>query len=179
MDIKSIAPEYRKWVQEISATTIGKKIQSLRDAFKVIISDILYTNKSDNTINSQIDNIRKRLLYLNLVYNTHSADWNLPTTVKAELDKLRSSMDLVNKYEARETLRSQKKRIDVLTYVSIIVLPLTLITGYFGMNFRSMGAPSKSIGILTLNRGQLFVFILFALSIVLSIVYLNRSYRID
>jgi Mg2+ and Co2+ transporter CorA len=112
------------------------------------------------------------------VYNTHLEDWKIPKQIEADLEKLSSSMGLIDKYEAREVLKSQKKSIDVLTYVSIIILPLTLITGYFGMNFLSMGAPATNTGILTLHWGQVFVFFLFITSLVFSISYLNHSYSV-
>ena len=57
--------------------------------------------------------------------------------------------------------RNKKKAIDTLTIVNTIFLPLALITGYFGMNFKSMGAPSNKTGIFTLKYGQGFVLSLF------------------
>ena len=58
------------------------------------------------------------------------------------------------KYSKKE---NKKKAIDTLTIVNTIFLPLALITGYFGMNFKSMGAPSNKTGIFTLKYGQGFV----------------------
>ena len=53
--------------------------------------------------------------------------------------------------------KRQTKALDTLTIVNTIFLPLTLIVGYFGMNFRSMGCPTTKFGILTMKYGQTFV----------------------
>ena len=54
--------------------------------------------------------------------------------------------------------------------VNIIYLPLAVITGYFGMNFASMGVHNKKDpGVLNENKGQLFVF---AISAIVLTVYI-------
>ena len=39
----------------------------------------------------------------------------------------------------------------LLTLVATIFLPLSFITGFFGMNFKSMGVPSLKNGIFTIK----------------------------
>ena len=46
----------------------------------------------------------------------------------------------------------------LLTLIATIFLPLSFIVGFFGMNFKSMGAPSLSKGIFNIPHAQLHIF---------------------
>jgi len=61
-----------------------------------------------------------------------------------------------------------------LTLITIISLPLTLIVGYFGMNFVEMGSPKK--GIFGVKNPHIFVFILAAVAVFSSLI-LHRIYH--
>tara|TARA_B000000557_G_scaffold140771_1_gene114132 strand:+ start:1195 stop:2115 length:921 start_codon:yes stop_codon:yes gene_type:complete len=61
--------------------------------------------------------------------------------------------------------------------ISIIFLPLAVITGYFGMNFSSMGIHGKKeLGVYNESQGQLFVFII---SLIVSIIFIYIIYEIN
>ena len=47
----------------------------------------------------------------------------------------------------------------LLTLIATIFLPLSFIVGFFGMNFKSMGAPSLSKGIFNIAHAQLHIFL--------------------
>lgn len=79
------------------------------------------------------------------------------------LELLNKNITIIQNYNTQLHNRNQSKALDTLTVVNTIFLPLTLIVGYFGMNFRSMGCPTTKTGILTLKYGQTFVFILIIL----------------
>lgn len=172
---RAIEPQYKEWVQGINKNTIMAKISELNKEFTSIIHNILYTDNPNKKINKNIDSVRKRLLYIQLATNQLG---DQSKTAQSALSKLSDSMELINKYEARETQKGQKKSLDILTYVSIVILPLTLIASYFGMNFASMGAPARSHGILSMGWGQIFVFSIGVISIVVSILVLNHYYKI-
>ena len=80
------------------------------------------------------------------------------------------NIQLLETYNNQLSNISQKNSIDILTVINTIFLPLALITGYFGMNFKSMGAPSLKTGVLAFKNGQLLVFFLFVLSIFLTLL---------
>lgn len=46
----------------------------------------------------------------------------------------------------------------LLTLIATIFLPLSFIVGFFGMNFKSMGAPSLSKGIFNIQHAQIHIF---------------------
>ena len=54
--------------------------------------------------------------------------------------------------------------------VQIIFLPIMALTGYFGMNFKSMGIPSLDTGIYNVKHGQHFILYL---SLVMIVIYLS------
>ena len=76
-------------------------------------------------------------------------------------------------YEAEK----RGKSINIIAIINLIFLPLTVIVGWFGMNFQSMGAPSlKNGGIFTVKYGQSFVFALFILFTLITMNFLYFNY---
>ena len=67
------------------------------------------------------------------------------------------NLEIIKDFNTALHNKRQTKAIDSLTIVNTIFLPLTLIVGYFGMNFKSMGCPTIKTGILTMEYGQIFV----------------------
>ena len=66
----------------------------------------------------------------------------------------------------------------ILTIIATIFLPLGVIVGYFGMNFKSMGAPSLKKGIFNTPNAQNYVFWLglIASILVISIFFILHNY---
>ena len=59
----------------------------------------------------------------------------------------------------------------LLTLVATIFLPLSFITGFFGMNFKSMGVPSLKNGIFTIKYASEKI-ILFSIILIIITIYL-------
>jgi Mg2+ and Co2+ transporter CorA len=175
MSIRAIEPKYKDWVKGINMSTITAKTAELNNEFNAIIHDILYSNMSNQKINERISDTRKRLLYVQLAYNQMKGQSAATTE---QLAKLSDSMNLITQYENRETQANQKKSLNILTYISIIVLPLTLITSYFGMNFGSMGAIAERKGVLSMRWGQVFVIGMGVVSVIAAILILNHYYTV-
>ncbi len=95
------------------------------------------------------------------------------------LDRLESSRKIIDKLTS--TLQyaldiQTNSSIDVLSKVSLIFLPLTFITGYFGMNFTTMGMVGKNMnpkGVLMWKNGHTFVKLLLLFALVASIIILS------
>jgi len=54
----------------------------------------------------------------------------------------------------------------LLSLISTIFLPLGFVVGFFGMNFKSMGNPGISNGILSIEHSERFIFIVAVLTII-------------
>ena len=67
--------------------------------------------------------------------------------------------------------------IDLIAIINLVFLPLSVIVGWFGMNFQSMGAPTlKNNGIFGIKYGQTFIFGLFIFFTVITLNFLIHNY---
>lgn len=95
--------------------------------------------------------------------------------------KQKQVTDIINHYI--KYLDHQSKYLDffsnnILTLVATIFLPLTFITGFFGMNFESMGVPSLKKGIFTIKNADFWIAI-FSIAIIIIMGYqFNQVYHI-
>lgn len=144
------------------------------------LDKMLLNDKPDyNNIDSKIYSLRKKLLEYQIKINQlefNSTD-NTPDLLKLKqkLEMLVNNLQLVSDYNSKILQSNQKKSIDTLTIVNTVFLPLALITGYFGMNFRSMGCPTTASGILTVKYGQMLVFILFIVITIITVLLLRLN----
>ena len=82
------------------------------------------------------------------------------------------NLEIIKDFNTALHNKRQTKAIDSLTIVNTIFLPLTLIVGYFGMNFKSMGCPTIKTGILTMEYGQIFVIgLLVSITIIIYLLF--------
>lgn len=117
------------------------------------------------------------------INNTNS--WN-STSVKSILDSLYELKRL--NFENKNTKEIEKINIyteymnhqlnvlnhlrnQLITLITTIFLPLGFIVGFFGMNFKSMGAPTLKKGILNFKHAHITIFILSILSIIVGISF--------
>ena len=95
------------------------------------------------------------------------------------LERLESSRQIIDKLTStlKYSLDIQTNTsIDILSKVSLIFLPLGFITGYFGMNFTSMGMIGKNVnykGVLMWKNGHTFVKLLLLSALIASIIILS------
>lgn len=75
--------------------------------------------------------------------------------------KLLNAIENYLHYKINE-IESRKRHI--LTLTNLIFLPLGIIVGYFGMNFKSMGNKGIRNGILSIKYANIFTIILFLIS---------------
>ena len=95
--------------------------------------------------------------------------------------KKKEVLDIINHYI--KYLDHQSKYLDffsnnILTLVATIFLPLTFITGFFGMNFESMGVPSLKKGVFTIKNADVWIAIFSLVIIVIMRFQFNEVYHI-
>ena len=177
----SIRPNSDSFVH-INDNTLRKVDNEIEDVIntlvyideKILNKDLIDTRKLSN----MMFNIRRRIFKVN--FKIHELELltrgnnKKIERMKRKLKFMHENFKLINDYNIQILQRNKKKAIDTLTIVNTIFLPLALITGYFGMNFKSMGAPSNKTGIFTLKYGQGFVLALFV-SLTLFVVFLFYS----
>ena len=183
MALQAIKPTYKKWVASKTNVPTDQLFSDLEKKFSSLNDDILEGRSSDKQLASQVSDIRSKMLYASLLYSRQKLqdpdkDWSDEDKV---FDTLENNLKYINTYEDTKVLRQQKSNINILTWVNTIFLPLTLIVGFYGMNFGSMGAPARGKGPFTMRHGQLWVFFLFAVAILatLGVLVLIRKASIS
>lgn len=151
---------------------INNKIKNLKKEIIKIEKNILNSN-----INyKNIINLEKNILNLELNINELIIEKNLNLTEeKKKIKEIKISLELINKYKSYIIDSEMNTSINLLTFINLIFFPLSLIVGYYGMNFESMGCPSTKNGIFSIKYGQTWVLFLFIIltTIVFIITYIK------
>jgi len=181
MALQQIEPQYLSWVKAGETKGVDSLISNLQTEVENLNKTILDNSSSDKEVSNTFNDARKKLLYTQLVFNNQkliNPDKDYSSEEK-KLKILQENINTIESYEQNNILSKQKKNIDTITWITIIFIPLTLITGYYGMNFGSMGAPatSKAGGPFNFKHGQLWVLSLFVLSIILTVGFLKIFFR--
>lgn len=179
MALQSIKPIYLEWVKKTEKKTPESMIDDLTPEFEELNSNILNGYWDDNQVKDAVVDARHKLLYAKLLYNNNrlknpDKDWS---ELDKKFDILNSDMKNIDTYERNNILKNQQKSLDIISWISVILLPLTVITGYYGMNFASMGSPSTNKGPFSFRYGQIWVFFLFAVSLSITIILLKIFYK--
>lgn len=134
--------------------------------------------QKDNTIIGNLHDLKRKVIRLHLMIDLY--EYNHKTIEKStnnRLTKINQKIVLLDSYNSMIIKYKQKKTLDILALVSLIFLPLSLITGYFGMNFVGMGTPLKKTGIFSISKPNYFVMVLFAISIVvMGVLFFNFNH---
>jgi magnesium transporter len=177
MALQQIEPQYLSWVRAGETKGVDSLISSLQTEVENLNKTILDNSSSDNEIRNTFNDARQKLLYTQLVFNNQKLidpDKDYSSEEK-KLNILHQNINTIEFYEQNNILSKQKKSIDTITWITMIFIPLTLIVGYYGMNFHSMGAPATSTaeGPFNFKYGQLWVLLLFVISIILTVGFLK------
>ena len=157
MALRAIKPEYKSWVASKTNTSIKDLFSDLEKQFDNLNENILKGRMSDRQTAKAISNVRSKMLYASLLYSQRkikdpTGDWTYDDSI---FGLLQYNLKYITAYEETNILRQQKSNINVLTWVNTIFMPLTPIVGFYGMNFASMGSPSRSAGPFAMKHGQL------------------------
>ena len=157
--------------------TILKKLET---SIINLDNSINYEKPDHEMISKKLYYIKKLKIFLGISFYKLKNDSNYKNNAKLnnlieKLDYIKKNIDLINDFNSQLSDKKRSSSLNTLTRVNTIFLPLTLIVGYFGMNFQSMGAPSDKTGIFTLKYGQGFVFFLMLLSIVVIFIFIKTD----
>ena len=170
-------------IQELSddIKTLESRVDTLNNEFLMEGKSIMENSKRFTDINKLYLELRLRLNHINneleKKINKRYRDEKVEVYEK-RLNKVKGSLDLLNEELKRETEEMQSSKLQLLTLIETIFLPLGVITGYFGMNFSSMGGHvgtkhKPAPGVLGLKYGQSFVWLLIIGCIVIVLRYFN------
>tara|TARA_Y100000389_G_C17229222_1_gene397253 strand:- start:70 stop:645 length:576 start_codon:yes stop_codon:yes gene_type:complete len=156
-----------------STSSIEHKIKTFQQRLHNL-SDIKRLNKYSNKSIHEIYLLKRDLTIFDIQINdlmlkNNSKDVNM---YKNKVEKLLKLTNTIGSYIDRFIQHKQKDSLDTLTILQFIFFPLTVITGYYGMNFMSMGAPSLKRGIFSIKKGERWVMHLMLISISIGIALL-------
>ena len=166
-------PPNQKAIQNIQ-----EEIVELEEYINQLNADFLSGDKvAMGDFDQRLADIKKRYLEMYLRIESLMTQKKILKEKNIDVSPLKDSqknlaefkviIDLLIEEKNIKEQEKQGKSLHILTIVETIFLPLGVITGYFGMNFQSMGnnLGDKPFGIYSVKYGQLFVFLLFFLSI--------------
>lgn len=133
----------------------------------------------DKDIHNELYKLRKLYLRSELKVNQYMLSGEVQKKqimpILRRLRLLRKNLQFLDSYSNNILRVKQKQSLDSLTLVSLVFLPLSLITGYFGMNFKAMGSPAMKSGVFSWEGGQNLVFFLFMISIIIILVLVKMG----
>jgi len=170
-------------IQELNddIKTLESRVDILNNEFLTEGKGIIENSKRFTDINKLYLELRLRLNHINnelMKKNNKRYKDDKVEEYEKRLSKIKESLDLLNEELKRETEEIQSSKLHMLTLIETIFLPLGVITGYFGMNFSSMGGHvgtkhNPAPGVLGLKYGQGFVWFLIFGCIVIVLRYFN------
>lgn len=178
----------RSRINELTIQELNDDIKTLESRVDILNNEFLTEGKGIMENSKRFTNINKLYLELRLRMNhiNNELEKNKNKRYRDDkieqyekrLSKIKGSLDLLNEELKRETEEMQSSKLHMLTLIETIFLPLGVITGYFGMNFSSMGGHVGSKhkpapGILGVKYGQGLVWILILGCIIIVLRYFN------
>lgn len=151
---------------------IDRKINILNSELSKLDTYIINREKYDHEyIQDELFKINKILLVLKLTMGQIKIKYENNDLVQERLNEYETRTKFfsenikdIREFTNSRNIRKQKKSINLLTIINMIFLPLGFLTGYFGMNFASMGNPDIKKGIFSIKHGQIFAWSLFAIT---------------
>jgi Mg2+ and Co2+ transporter CorA len=131
---------------------------------------------SDELLETKKQKMRT-LIRLNAIYYEHNAiSKKTYAEYKEKVEHIDMLLTTYEEYNTSNTQKQIKKGIDMLTMVTVIVLPVTLLTSFFGMNFKSLGSLTTKQGWFTVDNAHCYVglfILLYMFTIASSLHYKN------
>jgi len=126
-------------------------------------------NKQNNKFKVILLTLRNDLAFKTKYHNT-----GLNESIKYKIYVIKQNLTNIDTLLASVYSKYHLSALKQLTNLTAIFLPLTLIVGWFGMNFNSMSAIR---GIFSIAHGQKYVLLLSILSIIIMLIILKFLYN--
>jgi len=154
---------------EKNMLVLEKQVSDLDNKISFEKPDHEYISNARFAINKLKLFLELKILELELHQEEHKKKLQ---NIMQRLHIVDKNLEIIKDFNTAIHNKRQTKAIDSLTIVNTIFLPLSLIVGYFGMNFGSMGCPTTKSGILTMKYGQIFVIgLLFSITIIVYFLF--------
>ena len=151
---------------------IENSIKILRN--KVFNLENSIQNKNKNKLITKLMLIKRKVVGIEISLNKIELKKIDVSKQRKQLVKINHILEHYDDYSDDLARAKHYRNTYLLTLITIISFPLTVIVGYFGMNFVGMGSPKK--GIFGVKNPHIFVFILAAVAIFSSLI-LYRIYH--
>lgn len=175
MNLEQLTEYKKKKLKPYNPAELQKEMDNISEGLINIETRVINNDdKIDSDIHNELYKLRKLYLRSELKINQYMLSDEVKKKnimpILRRLRLLRKNLQFLDSYSNNILRVKQKQSLDSLTLVTLIFLPLSLITGYFGMNFKAMGSPAMKSGIFSWESGQNLVFFLFMISIVIILV---------
>jgi len=151
---------------ETDMDSLERRIDNLNNDFLLHNKGLMENTEKFRDINKIYLELRLRLNHINSeLEENNKYKTNKIKRYEETMTKMKTSLDLLSEELKRETDESQSYTLNMLTLIETIFLPLGVLTGYFGMNFSSMGGHvgddhKPAPGILGMKYGQTLVWVI-------------------
>jgi len=142
--IKEFDPS-TKYIKDINSMSLDSLISEIN-------SKKTWNLKEAKLVTDQLYEFKKKF-YIN-------KDKSKEDSVKFYINYMNHQIDVLNNFQSH-----------LLTLIATIFLPLTFVTGIFGMNFKNMGVPSLKVGVFNVND-PLKRILIFSIITLITIIYI-------
>jgi uncharacterized membrane protein len=164
--IKKLVDDVHKRMLKIDAKFGEGKVENLEEQLNNVKRDILRLQIYFSHIEAQPEKLKQ----------IPTQDWDQYTH---RIESIGKNRKLFHEYKEEVINNEFKSSIGLVALINAIFLPLGVIVGYFGMNFKSMGSPTNNKGILSSKYGQEIVWVLMIGSIIIFSLGLSSIYQIN
>ena len=134
---------------------VSELIKDFQVIDNTILSWTLIDTKNLTPLRSDLNNIKRKALRLKLSFqdDTFYDDGHHKTNL-AVVEHLLENIKTAEDFISNARMDAQNRSIRTLSLISTICLPLSILTGFFGMNFGFMGIDPGTSGILRWKYAQ-------------------------
>lgn len=138
--------------------------RNLNNIFFNYLEKVNVEDVHDRHLIQKTFDLEKEIIKLKINLYLHNKEQQYAKDLKILEDK----MSVLKDYNLNILHLSKVNKLNLITLINLIFLPLGIIVGYFGMNFKSMND-----GIFSINNGNFFVILLFIIFIIIfTLIYL-------